>query len=74
MALILNGGAIFLHIPKTGGNWIPYVLKISQVITVVITNVSVKHCLHHIIEIALTSLSNLYLGLSLQIGVIIFQK
>ncbi len=27
MALILQGGAIFLHIPKTGGSWITKVLK-----------------------------------------------
>lgn len=26
MALILKGGAIFLHIPKTGGNWVTSVL------------------------------------------------
>lgn len=27
MALILKNGAVFLHIPKTGGNWITNVLK-----------------------------------------------
>jgi hypothetical protein len=27
MALVLKGGAIFLHIPKTGGNWITKVLE-----------------------------------------------
>lgn len=27
MALVLKGGAIFLHIPKTGGNWVTTVLK-----------------------------------------------
>jgi len=27
MALILKGGAVFLHIPKTGGNWVTAVLR-----------------------------------------------
>ncbi len=27
MALILKGGAVFLHIPKTGGNWVTKVLE-----------------------------------------------
>jgi len=27
MALILKGGAVFLHIPKTGGNWVTSVLR-----------------------------------------------
>jgi len=27
MALILEGGAVFLHIPKTGGTWVTEVLK-----------------------------------------------
>lgn len=32
MALILKGGAIFLHIPKTGGSWITKVLHESGLI------------------------------------------
>ena len=27
MALVLKGGAVFLHIPKTGGNWVTAVLR-----------------------------------------------
>ena len=27
MALVLKNGSIFLHIPKTGGNWVTHVLK-----------------------------------------------
>lgn len=27
MALVLKGGAVFLHIPKTGGNWVTVVLR-----------------------------------------------
>lgn len=32
MALILQGGAIFLHIPKTGGSWVTKVLKESGLV------------------------------------------
>lgn len=32
MALILKGGALFLHIPKTGGNWVTKVLMESGLI------------------------------------------
>ncbi len=32
MALILKGGAVFLHIPKTGGNWVTAVLKESGLV------------------------------------------
>ena len=32
MALLLRNGAVFLHIPKTGGNWITKVLQESNLI------------------------------------------
>ena len=32
MALILKGGAIFLHIPKTGGNWVTAVLEEAKLV------------------------------------------
>jgi hypothetical protein len=33
MALVLKNGAIFLHIPKTGGNWITDVLEKNNLVT-----------------------------------------
>lgn len=41
MALILKNGAVFLHVPKTGGNW---VTKILQELDLVEANVGHKHC------------------------------
>jgi hypothetical protein len=32
MALLLKNGSIFLHIPKTGGNWVRHILKKSNLI------------------------------------------
>lgn len=32
MALILKGGALFLHVPKTGGNWVTKVLQESGLV------------------------------------------
>ena len=32
MAVILKGGAIFLHVPKTGGNWVTAVLRESDLV------------------------------------------
>ena len=29
MALLLKGGAVFLHVPKTGGRWVGKVLEES---------------------------------------------
>jgi len=33
MAVLLKGGAIFLHIPKTGGNWVTRVLEQAGLVT-----------------------------------------
>jgi len=32
MALIFKGGAVFLHVPKTGGNWVTDVLRRSNLV------------------------------------------
>ncbi len=40
MALLLKNGAVFLHVPKTGGNWITTVLQELNLVT---NNTSHKH-------------------------------
>ena len=40
MALILKNGAVFLHIPKTGGNWVTRILEELDLID---TEVPHKH-------------------------------
>jgi hypothetical protein len=32
MAVVLRGGAIFLHVPKTGGNWVTAVLRRNDLV------------------------------------------
>src|SRR5512135_605059 len=32
MALLLKGGAVFLHVPKTGGRWVGRVLEASGLV------------------------------------------
>ncbi len=40
MALLLNNGAIFLHVPKTGGNWVTTILRESNLVK---SEISHKH-------------------------------
>ena len=40
MAIILKNGAVFLHIPKTGGNWVTTILRELNLIK---ENIAHKH-------------------------------